>query len=206
VGPTGSGKSTIANLLVRLYTPSSGAVLLNNTDFTKFDLYNWRSKIGYVSQDVYLFNASLRDNITLWHEDISEEDLTEAVRLAQLEEFILSLPDGYATAVGDRGLNLSGGQCQRIALARAILRKPEILILDEATSSLDTLTEQAVYEAIHKLRREAIVVIIAHRLNTIREAGQIVVLDGGRIVEIGNHESLIERNGMYSALYFLATD
>jgi ABC-type multidrug transport system fused ATPase/permease subunit len=201
VGPTGSGKSTIANLLVGLFVPTSGKVLVNNTDLRLLDLRDWRKKIGYVSQDIYLFNGSLRENIALWDDQVSEDEIRRAAQLAQLQDFITGLPDGYETSVGDRGLELSGGQCQRIAIARAIVRKPEILIFDEATSSLDSLTELAVYAAINQLRRNSIVVVVAHRLSTIREADQILVLDSGRIAETGNHDSLMLKSGAYSRLY-----
>jgi len=201
VGATGSGKTTIANLLVRLHTPTSGEILVNNTDLRQLKLREWRAKIGYVSQDIYLFNGTLRENIALWNDQVSEEEIRRAAHLAQLQSFIAGLPDGYETSVGDRGLELSGGQCQRIAIARAIVRKPEILILDEATSSLDALTELAVYGAINQLRQDTIVLVIAHRLSTVREADQILVLDSGRIAETGNHDSLMQTRGVYAKLY-----
>lgn len=201
VGPTGAGKSTLANLLIGLYQPSSGRIFVNGTDLSKLNLQAWRSKVGYVSQDTFLFNATLRENIALWDTDVREEDIEWAARIAQFHDFVMTLPEGYDTVVGDRGLRLSGGQCQRVAIARAVLRRPEILIFDEATSALDNLTERGVYEAINVLHADAIVIVIAHRLSTIREAEQIVVLQSGRIVETGTHDFLMRKGGIYSRLY-----
>ena len=201
VGPTGVGKSTISHLLLGLYEPVSGAVRINGVDLRRLDLGQWRRKIGYVSQDVFVFNTTIKENIALGDARVSTAQVEWAARLAQLREFIATLPDGYDTVVGDRGLRLSGGQCQRLAMARAILHKPEVLIFDEATSALDNLTERAVYDAISTLHHEAIVVVIAHRLSTVREADQILVLQGGQVVERGTHETLISQRGVYAALY-----
>ena len=201
VGPTGSGKSTIANLLIGLYEPVSGAILANGADLKELSLTDWRKKIGYVSQDTFLFNATLGENIALWDESVSQEKVEWAAGLAQLHDFVMTLPEGYETMVGDRGLRLSGGQCQRVAIARAILKRPEVMIFDEATSALDNLTETAVYGAISTLREEAIVIVIAHRLSTIREADQIVVLRSGSVVETGTHDSLMKARGNYAKLY-----
>jgi ABC-type multidrug transport system fused ATPase/permease subunit len=201
VGATGSGKSTIANLIVGIIQPTSGKILVDGRDLAELNLALWRRRIGYVPQDPFLFNTSIRNNIVLWDESTSQEELDRVAELAQLREFILSIPNGYDTMVGDRGLEISGGQAQRIAIARAILRKPEVLVFDEATSALDNLTEKAVYEAIATLRRDAIVVVIAHRLSTIRDADQIVVLEAGNIVEFGTHDSLVRDRGSYSRLY-----
>ncbi|MDP2599186.1 MAG: ABC transporter ATP-binding protein [Deltaproteobacteria bacterium] len=201
VGSTGSGKSTAANLLVGLYRPMSGQILVNGKDLSSLDLNRWREKIGYVSQDVFLFHDTIRENISLWNPSVRPENIESACRLAQLHDFIVTLPEGYDTIVGDRGLRLSGGQAQRVAIARAILKQPDILIFDEATSALDNLTEKAIYEAIHSLRKEAVVLVIAHRLSTIQDVDQICVLKQGEIVEEGNHRSLIALNGIYSRLY-----
>ena len=201
VGATGAGKSTIANLLVGLYTPRSGAIFVNNVDLRQLSLTAWREKIGYVCQDTFLFNDTLRENILLWEDSIAQQDLERAAQMAQLHEFVQMLPEGYDTVVGDRGLRLSGGQCQRVAIARAILRRPDVLILDEATSALDNLTEKAVYEAIHALRKDAIVIVIAHRLSTVKDADQIAVLSSGKVVELGTHESLLDTRGIYAELY-----
>jgi len=203
VGPTGAGKSTIAQLIAGLILPSAGALTVGGIDIRDLNLAEWRKKIGYVFQDVFLFNSSIRDNIALWMEGVSQADIEAAARLAQLHDFVASLPEGYDTVVGDRGLRLSGGECQRIAIARAVLVRPAILILDEATSALDNLTEKAVYQAMNALRGEAIVLAIAHRLSTVKDADQIVVLESGRIVQTGTHASLIVEGGSYSKLFEL---
>lgn len=201
VGSTGSGKSTLANLLMGFYSPKGGELLINDSPLERLRLIEWRQKIGFVGQDVFLFNDTIHHNITLWNESISEAERVAAAQAAQLHDFVMILPEGYDTLVGDRGLKLSGGQCQRIAIARAILHRPEVLIFDEATSALDNLTERAVYNAIHALRANAIVIIIAHRLSTVEGADQIYVLEEGKVVEEGTHASLIQASGLYSQLY-----
>lgn len=202
VGPTGAGKSTLASLLLGFYDPTEGGIWVDNHfRFREISLSSWRQKVGYVSQDIFLFNESIRQNILLWDESVSENDMVQAAKRAQIHDFVETLPEGYDTIVGDRGMKLSGGQCQRIAMARAILKNPEILIFDEATSALDNITEKAVYDAIHSLRENAIVFIIAHRLSTIKDADQILVLEKGAMVEMGRHESLMNRSGVYSRLY-----
>ncbi|MBI3616040.1 MAG: ABC transporter ATP-binding protein [Candidatus Omnitrophica bacterium] len=200
VGPTGSGKSTLAHLLMGLYAPLSGGIWINGEPMPELDLISWRRRIGYVSQDIFVFNATVRENIALW-EEVSDSQIQWATGVAELHEFISTLPHGYDSLVGDRGLRLSGGQCQRLAIARAILRRPDVLIFDEATSALDNLTERAVYDAISAVHKEAIVILVAHRLSTVREADQIVVLQGGGIVESGVHGTLIHSNGLYARLY-----
>lgn len=201
VGPTGSGKSTIAHLLIGLYVPSMGRLSANGVPFGHLDLQVWRKKIGFVPQDVFVFNTTIQDNIAFGDGTLSDSQIEWAARVAQLHDFVCSLPEGYGTVVGDRGLRLSGGQCQRLAIARAILRRPEILIFDEATSALDNLTEAAVHDAISAAHRESIVILIAHRLSTVKSADQILVLEGGQVVGMGAHDSLIRQGGLYARLY-----
>ena len=201
VGPTGAGKSTIADLAIGLYAPESGRILIDGIDLNDINLADWRRRIGYVTQDAFLFNASIRENIALWDESAPFSEVEAAAQMAGLEGFVATLEQGYDTPVGDRGLKLSGGQRQRIAIARAILRHPEVLIFDEATSALDNQTEKSVYDALYTLRKNSVVLVIAHRLGTIREADQILVVSSGHIVERGNHESLMESRGIYAKLY-----
>ena len=200
VGSTGSGKSTVANLIVGLYEPRSGSVRVNGVDLKRLDLASWRRQIGYVAQDIFVFNASIRENIALGRE-IPFTQIEWVSRVAQMDQFIESLPQGYETVVGDRGLRLSGGQCQRLAIALALLKRPDVLILDEATSALDNLTERAVYGAINSMRSDSLVVVIAHRLSTVKDADQIVVLKSGRVVEQGTHDLLMKGLGVYAGLY-----
>jgi ABC-type multidrug transport system fused ATPase/permease subunit len=201
VGQTGSGKSTIADLLIRLYDPISGHIFADQIDIRNIDLDNWRNRVGFVGQDPYLFNTTLRNNITLWNNSISDVELNSTIQSVQLEELINTMDDGYETMVGDRGLRLSGGQRQRVAIARAILFNPDILIFDEATSALDNLTENEVHTAISKLRENAIVLVIAHRLSTVQDADLVVVLDKGHIVEQGAPDELLLSKGHFWKLY-----
>ena len=201
VGHTGAGKSTVANLLIALFRPQYGRITVDGLDLAQIDLTDWRHCIGYVSQDVFLFNSTIRENIACWNDGVPDEDIEAAARSANIHDFVTTLPDGYDTPVGDRGVKLSGGQCQRIAIARAVLRGPKILVFDEATSALDNQTERAVYDAISRLRRNAIVIVIAHRLSTVQQADQILVLDEGRLVEQGRHETLMQTGGVYRDLY-----
>ncbi|MCT0214360.1 ABC transporter ATP-binding protein/permease [Synechococcus sp. CS-1327] len=201
VGASGAGKSSIADLMVGLYAPTAGRIRIDGTDLADLELSSWQQRLGVVSQDTFLFNASLAENIAYgcpWAGPIEIEAAAEA---AQAMGFIELLPDGMATLVGERGYRLSGGQRQRISLARAILRKPELLILDEATSALDSQSEQLVQEAIERFEREHTVLVIAHRLSTIVNADLIGVLDHGRIVERGRHRELLERAGPYAKLW-----
>lgn len=201
VGPSGSGKSTLVNLLPRLYEIESGTIRLDGLDTRQLTLKSLRSQIALVSQDIVLFNDTIGANIAYGRNDISRERILDAVRIANLESFIGSLPLGLDTVVGDRGVRISGGQRQRIAIARAIIKDAPILILDEATSALDTKSEIAVQDAIEKLRSGRTTLIVAHRLSTVVSADQIVVLDQGRCVQVGSHKELIAQVGLYRTLY-----
>jgi ABC-type bacteriocin transporter len=200
VGESGSGKSTLLKLLMGFYTPTSGRLLADGVDQGDFDLASWRSRIGLVSQDAFVFNGTLRENIALGRPSATLLEVMEAARAAGLEEFIASLPERFETVVGERGTNLSGGQRQRLAIARALLRQPDILIFDEATSHLDTATERAIQQNLRQVLKNKTVVLVAHRLSTIHSADIIYVLDRGQVVESGSHRQLLKRNGRYAAL------
>ncbi len=200
VGETGSGKTTLAYLVARLYEPERGSVEIDGVDIRDTTLQSLAATVGLVSQETYLFHASIRENLRFSCPEASDEQIEAAARAAQIHELISSLPDGYDTPVGERGYRFSGGEKQRIAIARTILRNPPVLILDEATSALDTETERAVQLALDDLSRGRTTIAIAHRLSTIRDADQILVLDDGRIVERGTHEELLELGGRYTAL------
>lgn len=201
VGPSGSGKSSIADLLTGLCAPTDGRILIDDTFLDKLEIGSWQQRLGVVSQDTFLFNASIADNISFGTPGTSKAQIQAACKAAQADGFIESLPRGYDTLVGERGYRLSGGQRQRLSLARAILRDPELLILDEATSALDSQSERLVQEAIERFERSHTVLVIAHRLSTIVRADQILVLEAGRIVEQGNHVSLFAQNGLYTQLW-----
>ncbi len=201
VGPSGAGKSTIADLLVGLYSPSAGQIMIDAHPLDSLDLSSWQQRLGVVSQDTFLFNASIAENIAFGTVSATHIQIRDACQAAQAAGFIESLPQGYDTLVGERGYRLSGGQRQRLSLARAILRDPELLILDEATSALDSQSEQLVQEAIERFERNHTVLVIAHRLSTIVRADRILVLDHGRVVESGTHASLLAHSGLYSQLW-----
>lgn len=201
VGPSGSGKSTVVNLLPRLYDVKGGSVKVNGIDVRDIDLTYLRSNIGVVTQEAYMFNGTVRDNLLFAKEDATQEELEEACRIANIHDFIVSQPDGYDTQVGNRGLKLSGGEKQRLSIARVILKDPKILILDEATSSLDSISENSIQNALDVLMKGRTSIVIAHRLSTILQADRILVISDGKIVEEGGHEELIEKNGVYRQLY-----
>ena len=200
VGRSGAGKTTCANLVMRFWDPSEGHVRLGGHDLKDFELEDLRRKIALVSQDTFLFNANIRDNLRLGKIDASDNEVEDAARQANAHEFIAAFPDGYDTLVGERGMQLSGGQRQRIAIARALLKNAPVLILDEATSHLDAVNERQVRQALETLMAGRTTVVIAHRLSTIRDADQIVVLDNGHAVERGSHQELLLRHGLYSQL------
>ncbi len=203
VGASGSGKSTLARLLFRFYDVSGGRVLINGQDVREVTQHSLREAIGIVPQDTVLFNDTLYYNIAYGRPDASREDIFAAARVAQIHDFIQSLPQGYDTLVGERGLKLSGGEKQRVAIARAMLKKPRILVFDEATSSLDSQSEQAILEALERVAQDHTTLVIAHRLSTIVDADEILVLDAGRIAERGTHRALLEHSGRYAHLWAL---
>jgi len=200
VGETGAGKTTLGYLAARLYEPQSGRVTIDGVDVREASLESLAATVGVVSQETYLFHASVRENLRFARPEATDEEIEEAARTARIHDLIWSLPDGYDTIVGERGYRFSGGEKQRMAIARTILRNPPVLVLDEATSSLDTQTEAAVQAELERLAEGRTTLTIAHRLSTVRDADQIVVLDHGQIVERGTHEELLERGGHYAAL------
>ena len=205
VGSTGSGKSTLIKLILRLYDSTSGEIKFDGKNIRDLELDSLRNKIGLVSQDIFLFEGTVFENIAYGNLDANDEEVWEAARLSESDKFINQLPNKENTIVGERGQKLSGGQRQRISIARAILKNPEILILDEATSAVDNETEAAIQRSINTLKKGRTVIAIAHRLSTIRNADIIYVLEGGKVVESGNHESLLEINGVYSKLWSVQT-
>lgn len=205
VGPSGAGKSTIIDLIPRFISPTKGKILWDDIDIEDMNLVELRKNIGIVSQDIILFSDTIMENIAAGRQDVTKEDIEEAARLANAHNFIAALPQGYDTILDERGLNLSGGQRQRIALARAILKNPPLLILDEATSALDTASEQAIQKALAVVMKGRTTIVVAHRLSTIQNADEIVVLDRGRIVAKGTHSKLIEEAPLYRELYLNLT-
>ena len=203
VGRSGSGKSTLANLLPRFYDPTEGAIRVDGLDLRDVRLQDLRSRIGMVMQETFLFNMTVAENLRFGRKNASDEELEAAARMAAAHDFISELPQGYDTLIGDRGVRLSGGQRQRIAIARALLVRPAILVLDEATSSVDTRTDRAIQRALEQLMQERTTIVIAHRLSTIRRVDQIIVVDDGRIVARGAHEELLASSDDYRAIYEL---
>jgi ATP-binding cassette, subfamily B, bacterial len=200
VGETGSGKTTLGYLAARLYDVHEGSVRVGGVDVRDLTFASLASLVGVVSQETYLFHASVRENLRFAKPEATDAEVELAAEAAQIHELIASLPDGYDTVVGERGYRFSGGEKQRIAIARTVLRNPPILVLDEATSSLDTETERQVQEALDRLAEGRTTIAIAHRLSTVQDADQIVVLDRGRIVERGTHDELVELGGRYAQL------
>ena len=200
-GPSGAGKTTLVNLICRFYDADAGAIRMDGEPVQHLDIASWRNAIGIVSQDIYVFGASVRENIAYGCPEAEHDRIVEAARLADADGFIMELPLGYETRIGDGGLSLSGGQRQRIALARAIVRKPRILVLDEATNSLDSLSESVVHAALEHFRRGRTIIVIAHRLSTIERADRVIVLDHGRVVQEGDPRALIAAPGLFQSMY-----
>jgi len=195
VGSSGAGKSTLADLIPRFYDVTQGNILLDGVDLREFDINSVRRRMAIVSQETFIFNASIRENVAYGSEGATQVEVEAAVQMANADEFIRDLPDGYDTVLGDRGVRLSGGQRQRIAIARALLRNPEILILDEATSALDSVSERLIQASLEKLSVGRTVIAIAHRLSTIANADKVVVMDQGRIIEQGTYQELLAQRG-----------
>jgi len=206
VGPSGSGKSTIADLIPRFFDVSKGALRIDGKNVRKISFSSLRGSMGIVTQEVILFNDTIRKNIAYGQSDVTEEAIQKAAEAANALEFIKQTPDGFDTLIGERGVNLSGGQKQRLAIARALLKNPPILILDEATSALDTESEKMVQKAIEVLMKDRTALVIAHRLSTVQNADKIVVLDKGKILEVGSHNELYEKGGLYRRLYDIQFD
>ena len=205
VGATGSGKSSLTKLLLRFYDPAAGAVELDGTDLRELSLGDLRGAIGLVSQDVFLFHGSIAENIAYSRPEASLDEIKAAAQAAELDEWVATLPEGYDTIVGERGQKLSGGQRQRVSIARAVMKDPPILILDEATSAVDNETEAAIQRSMERIAQDRTTIVIAHRLSTIRGADRILVLDGGRVVEQGEHEHLVQGGGLYAQLWGVQT-
>jgi ABC-type multidrug transport system fused ATPase/permease subunit len=198
VGASGGGKSTLVDLVIRLIDPDSGKILIDGTDLKEFEISSYHQKLGVVSQDTFIFNDSVLNNICYGGSEVSPKKAEDAARIAYAHDFIMSLPEGYETQLGDRGVKLSGGEKQRIALARALYKNPDILILDEATSALDSESEKIIQNSIGAIKHKYTIIVVAHRLSTIENADKIVVIEDGKIQEAGSHRELLERTGSYA--------
>ena len=201
VGSSGAGKSTIMDLLCGLYVPDNGKIVIDGADLQEFNIVSWRKKIGIVTQDLMIFNASLRDNLTYFNQGASDKEAKWALSITHLDEVITNLSNGMDTILGENGYRLSGGQKQRIALARALARRPNILLLDEATSALDNESERYIQKAIESIAHKTTIVVIAHRLSTVRRADVIYVMEKGRVIESGTYEQLLEKGGRFKELH-----
>jgi ATP-binding cassette subfamily B protein len=201
VGPSGAGKTTLTYLIPRLYDPTSGSIRIDGIDLRDVTIDSLSRQIGMVTQETYLFHDTIRTNLLYAHLDATQAEIEDACRAANIHNFISDLPDGYDTVVGERGYRLSGGEKQRLSIARVILKDPRILVLDEATSSLDSESEALIQEALKRVMRERTSIVIAHRLSTILAADLILVVDRGRVVEQGDHTALLKREGLYASLY-----
>ena len=206
IGPSGSGKTTLFDIVLRLLEPTKGALVLDGVPVSNIDINIWRKNIAYVSQDIFLINDTVRENIRFFDENVSDEDVVKAAKRAHIYDVIEKLPEGFNTKVGERGVMLSAGQRQRIAIARALARKPQLLLLDEATSALDTESEQHIQRTIQELKGKVTVCVIAHQLSTVREMDMLYVLEDGRVVESGTPDELLKEKGTYFARMYSSRD
>jgi ABC-type multidrug transport system fused ATPase/permease subunit len=201
VGPSGVGKTTLVSLILRFYKPNSGEVYFDGRPASDYELHALRNRIGYVSQSTLLLRGSIRENLCYGNPAARMDEVIRAAKIARIHEFINGLPHGYETEVGEKGVNLSEGQKQRLSIARALIKDPDILVLDEPSSSLDTLTERSIFQSLPALVRDKTLFVVAHRISTIRDADRILLLNKSRLIAVGTHESLMETNGYYRSLF-----